>query len=116
MDKEFERKLKLYRTILSKGYVHVYFKKKKFALNHVKIIINLLNGNPDRLWNDEFVQEVERYEMKFFGKYVRRNKKTLSWMKRRIKKLRKEYKLVEELFKRGEYNLLLDLCRTYNKD
>lgn len=92
-----EKKLNYYLKCLEDNYIYryVYDNENKDKINHVKIIIELLDGNPKKLWKENFLYEVEKYERQNFGNYVR--SRTLHHIKTTIEKMRKDPELVKVL-------------------
>jgi NAD-specific glutamate dehydrogenase len=102
MNEKFEKRLRVYRKILTYDYIYFanYDDEEIFKINHLKIIIDLLDGKPSRLLKENFLDEVERYERKFFGEYVR--SRTPHQIRETVNRLRENYEIVEILCK--EYN------------
>jgi len=99
MDRKFEEKFKYYENFLKKDYVYSrkYGGKERYQINHIKFIIELLDGNPSKLWGRDFPYEVEMYEREKVREFVRR--RVPSQIRKRVKELRKNPGIVEKLCK-----------------
>lgn len=114
MDEEsLELRIKDYKKCLHQDYIHVHgydsYRRKanpvKVRINHMRAIIELLVENPGKLWEEDFLYEVEEYERKKFGEHV--TTKKLRDMKKAVKKMRKESpELVEKLCEYYKNNIL----------
>jgi hypothetical protein len=99
VNKNFEKRLKLYKKILREDYIYwtSYENEEIPKINHVRIIIELLGQNPRGLFKENFSDEVERYERKKFGSYVR--SRTCHQIRKTVRRLRENYEIVENLCK-----------------
>ncbi|MEM5869925.1 MAG: hypothetical protein QXR09_02025 [Candidatus Aenigmatarchaeota archaeon] len=66
------KKLERYLELLKKDYISSWKceGEEKTRINHVRIIIELLDGKPEKLWEENFPDEVEKYERQIFREYM----------------------------------------------
>lgn len=98
MTKISEKSLKNYLRCLDKDYIYScnYEQEKRDKINHVRIIIELLDGKIENLWREDFVNDVEKYEREKFREYMR--SRTPHRIRVTIRNMRKNPEIVKALF------------------